>query len=156
MTAVPRATEACLKLLDALIEGVGNLDSIGAVDRVQLHTTAQVEAWLREEREIAATAVLDGLPAHEHPAWTAGVRWAAREAAVQTEGRDSWTVDVLDHLSLCAQDPQRGAVPRTDTSVWWDGWDGIGCPTCHTILNAKTAKCHDLWHADNNPPTPKE
>jgi hypothetical protein len=68
MTSDPRATEACLKLLDALIEGVSNLDSIGAVDQVQLHTTAQVEAWLREEREIAATAVLDGLPAHEHPA----------------------------------------------------------------------------------------
>jgi hypothetical protein len=26
-----------------------------------------------------------------------------------------------------------------------------GCPTCHTILNAKTASCGDPWHADNRP-----
>lgn len=27
----------------------------------------------------------------------------------------------------------------------------LGCPSCHTILNAKRAGCGDPWHADNRP-----
>lgn len=28
-------------------------------------------------------------------------------------------------------------------------WDGIGCPKCGTILNAKAAGCDGIWHSDN-------
>jgi hypothetical protein len=119
-TAGPTPTQARLQLLDALIAGVHHLERDAATVELanrgvlHLHTTDQVETWLIEERAIAATATLGGLSAHEHPAWAAGVRWAAAELDAQAEGRETLPmIDHTDHLRICAGDPERHSrVPR--------------------------------------------
>ena len=116
------AAEACLKLLDDLISAVHHLEAdaatvdLGNNRTVHLHTTAQVEAWLAEERRNLEGATLGGLAVHEHPAWRAGVRWAAAEIDAQVAGHGyRWSIDHTDHLRACADDPQRRtAVPRTE------------------------------------------
>lgn len=114
--------EARLQLLDDLLADTHRLNSAATIDldgvgpMLHLHTTAQVKAWLVAERAIAAEATLGGLPAHEHPAWVAGVRWAAAELDAQAEGRETLAmIDHSDHLRACAANPQRrSAVPRTE------------------------------------------
>jgi hypothetical protein len=83
---------------------------------------------------------------HQHPAWLAGVRWAAAEADAQAAWREPvYILDVTDHLRACADQPDRAsaidraAAPETSSVDRTPEHDWQPCERCGYLTDPPEA-----------------